>query len=170
MASPPQRLTTLLARLAESGTEFVLVGGLAAVAQGAPLATVDVGVVPRREPANVERLLAFLDAVDARYRGRALPWPRARAGPPSHPGGPARRRPPPACDPARPARRAGDRRGRARRGRPSTTLPVRVRPFTGLLRWCPILDLAFRISPALPPRRGGFPPCVRPHASRSCAS
>jgi hypothetical protein len=70
MASPPQSLTTLLARLAASGTDFVLVGGLAAVAQGAPLATVDVDVVHRREPANVERLLAFLGAVDARYRGR----------------------------------------------------------------------------------------------------
>jgi hypothetical protein len=30
-------MTTSLARLAASGTEFVLVGGLAAVAQGAPL-------------------------------------------------------------------------------------------------------------------------------------
>jgi hypothetical protein len=30
MASPPPSLTTLLARLAASGTEFVLVGGLAA--------------------------------------------------------------------------------------------------------------------------------------------
>jgi hypothetical protein len=72
MASPPQSLTTLLARLAASGTDFVLVGGLAAVAQGAPLATVDVDVVHRREPANVERLLAFLASVDARYRGRPL--------------------------------------------------------------------------------------------------
>ena len=71
MASPPQSLTTLLAQLAASGTEFVLVGGLAAVAQGAPLATVDVDVVHRREPASVERLVAFLEAVDARYRGRA---------------------------------------------------------------------------------------------------
>lgn len=70
MASPPQSLTTLLARLAASGTEFVLVGGLAAVAQGAPIATVDVDVVHRRDPGNVERLLAFLDALDARYRGR----------------------------------------------------------------------------------------------------
>lgn len=70
MASQPSSLTTLLARLAASGTEFVLVGGLAAVAQGAPLATVDVDVVHRREPGNVDRLLAFLAAVDARYRGR----------------------------------------------------------------------------------------------------
>ena len=70
MASPPQSLTTLLARLAASGTDFLLVGGLAAVAQGAPLSTVDVDVVHRRDPANVTRLLAFLESVDARYRGR----------------------------------------------------------------------------------------------------
>ncbi len=70
MASPPQSLTTLLARLAASGTEFLLVGGLAAVAQGAPLTTIDVDVVHRREPDNVARLLAFLETVDARYRGR----------------------------------------------------------------------------------------------------
>jgi hypothetical protein len=70
MASPPPSLTTLLARLAASGADFLLVGGLAAVAQGAPLATLDVDVVHRRDPANVERLLAFLTSVDARYRGR----------------------------------------------------------------------------------------------------
>jgi hypothetical protein len=70
MASPPQSLTTLLARLAASGTDFLLVGGLAAVAQGAPLATVDVDVVHRRDPENVSRLVSFLESVDARYRGR----------------------------------------------------------------------------------------------------
>jgi hypothetical protein len=70
MASPPQTLTTLLARLAASGADFLLVGGLAAVAQGAPLTTVDVDVVHRRDADNVERLLAFLGSVDARYRGR----------------------------------------------------------------------------------------------------
>lgn len=70
MASPPQSLTTLLASLAASGTDFLLVGGLAAVAQGAPLATIDVDVVHRRDADNVTRLLAFLESVDARYRGR----------------------------------------------------------------------------------------------------
>jgi hypothetical protein len=70
MASPPQDLTTLLARLAASGVDFLLVGGLAAVAQGAPMATVDVDVVHRRDPDNVERLLPFLASVNARYRGR----------------------------------------------------------------------------------------------------
>ena len=70
MASQPPGLTTLLARLAASGTDFILVGALAAVAQGAPLTTLDVDVVHRRDPSNVDRLLAFLDSVRARYRGR----------------------------------------------------------------------------------------------------
>jgi hypothetical protein len=69
MASPPTDLTTLLARLAASGVEFVLVGALAAVAQGAPLTTQDVDVVHARTPENVERLLLFLSSVGARYRG-----------------------------------------------------------------------------------------------------
>lgn len=70
MASPPADLTTLLGRLAASGADFLLVGALAAVAQGAPLTTQDVDVVHRRTPENVDRLLAFLAEVDARYRGR----------------------------------------------------------------------------------------------------
>lgn len=70
MPSQPPDLTTLLARLAASGADFVLVGALAAVAQGAPLTTLDVDVVHRRDPENVDRLLAFLAEVDARYRGR----------------------------------------------------------------------------------------------------
>ena len=86
MASPPA-LTTLLARLAASGADFVLVGGLAAVAQGAPLTTVDVDVVRRRDPENVARLLAFLGEIDGRYRGRpAGQLLRPEAGPLLGPG------------------------------------------------------------------------------------
>jgi len=70
MASPPAELTTLLTRLAASGAEFLLVGGLAAVAQGAPLTTQDVDIVHRRTPENVDRLLAFLASLNACYRGR----------------------------------------------------------------------------------------------------
>ena len=70
MDSPPSGLTTLLARLAASGTDFVLVGALAAAAQGAPLTTLDVDVVHRRGADNVDRLLDFLASIDARYRGR----------------------------------------------------------------------------------------------------
>jgi len=79
MASPPSELTTLLSKLADSGVEFLLVGGLAAVAQGAPLTTQDVDIVHRRTTENVERLLAFLSSVGARYRERTeVPIPPSR--------------------------------------------------------------------------------------------
>lgn len=68
MASPS--LTDLVELLAKSGVELVLVGGLAAAAQGAPIATFDVDIVHRRTAENVERLLAVLGSIDARYRGR----------------------------------------------------------------------------------------------------
>lgn len=60
--------SALLEGLAESGIEFVLVGGLAAVAQGVPMTTLDVDIVHRRTETNIERLLTFLKSVDARQR------------------------------------------------------------------------------------------------------
>jgi hypothetical protein len=66
-------LTTLLERLLAADVEFVLVGGLAAVVQGAPLTTFDVDVVHRRTDENVDRLMAFLTSVGARYRNRPSP-------------------------------------------------------------------------------------------------
>ncbi|HLK89251.1 MAG TPA: hypothetical protein VKZ18_05130 [Polyangia bacterium] len=70
MPSPPSDLTTLLGRLAATGADFVLVGGLAAVAQGATLTTQDIDIVHRRTPENVDKLLAFLSAINATYRER----------------------------------------------------------------------------------------------------
>jgi hypothetical protein len=69
MASPA--LETLLETLATSGVDFVVVGALAAVAQGAPITTHDLDIVHHREIANVERLVAMLLAIDARDRGRS---------------------------------------------------------------------------------------------------
>lgn len=78
--------TTLLRELALSEITFVLVGGLAAVAQGAPITTFDVNIVHERGPENVERLAAFLNMHDACYRGRPgdtslRPDPDALLGP-----------------------------------------------------------------------------------------
>ena len=67
---PPTQLTTLVAELAAAGIDFVLVGGLAAVAQGAPVTTYDVDIVHDRAAGNVATLVAFLGSVSARYRGR----------------------------------------------------------------------------------------------------
>lgn len=70
MASPS--LESLLATLATSDIEFIVVGMLAAVAQGAPVTTHDLDIVHRRTPENVARLVDLLvNQLDARYRGRA---------------------------------------------------------------------------------------------------
>lgn len=64
------QLTLLLTQLGRSGVDFILVGGLAAVAQGAPVTTFDVDIVHARDADNVARLVAFLEGINARYRGR----------------------------------------------------------------------------------------------------
>jgi hypothetical protein len=70
MGSPS--LTTLLEKLAASDVEFIVVGMLAAVAQGAPVTTHDVDIVHRRTPENVARLVDLLvNELDARYRERS---------------------------------------------------------------------------------------------------
>jgi len=67
---PADDLTTLLDRLVTGKIEFILVGGLAAVAQGAPITTHDLDIVHRRAEENVNRLAATLRSLNARYRGR----------------------------------------------------------------------------------------------------
>jgi predicted nucleotidyltransferase len=62
------KLVATLRRLRESEVEFVLVGGLAAVLNGAPIQTFDVDLVYSREPANIDRLLAVLRSLDAVFR------------------------------------------------------------------------------------------------------
>jgi len=48
--------------------KFVLVGGLAAALDGAPVTTYDVDVVHARDDANVQRLVAVLADLDAIFR------------------------------------------------------------------------------------------------------
>jgi predicted nucleotidyltransferase len=71
----PRQLTSILGALLGEGVEFVLVGALAAVAQGAPLTTHDVDIVHARTPENLDRLIVALTKVNARYRGRAAESP-----------------------------------------------------------------------------------------------
>src|SRR5262249_11753310 len=59
---------TLLQALHGSGVEFVLVGGVAAVVEGAIVYTQDVDVVVSPAPANLERLLATVRNLDFTYR------------------------------------------------------------------------------------------------------
>lgn len=61
-------LSNIIEGLLESGVEFILVGGLAAVVQGAPITTIDVDIVHEQSPENIERLYEFLTSIDAFHR------------------------------------------------------------------------------------------------------
>jgi hypothetical protein len=65
---PESDFEATLRALHASGVDFILVGGLAAVLNGAPVNTFDVDIVHSREPANIERLLMVLDSLDATFR------------------------------------------------------------------------------------------------------
>ncbi len=66
----PRQLTSLVGVLLTERVDFVLVGALAAVAQGAPVTTHDVDIVHARTAENLDRLMAVLTKLNARYRGR----------------------------------------------------------------------------------------------------
>src|SRR3990172_2926365 len=62
------RFAEILRLLAEGDVEFVVVGMAAGILHGAPVTTVDLDVVHRRDPENVARLLRVLGELDAVYR------------------------------------------------------------------------------------------------------
>ncbi|MFH2009665.1 MAG: hypothetical protein ABI333_23935 [bacterium] len=62
-------LLTLLRTLAEREIEFMVVGGMAGVLQGAPVVTADLDIVHRRSNDNVQRLLSTLIDLEAVFRG-----------------------------------------------------------------------------------------------------
>jgi len=70
----PQRSSTdllaILRVLKAQDVDFIVVGGVCAVLQGAPINTFDLDVVHSREPANIERLLRALSEMDAHYRAQ----------------------------------------------------------------------------------------------------
>ena len=59
----------ILQRLNKHHVDYVLIGGLAAVAQGSAIATFDVDVAYARDRANLERLAGTLSEIGARLRG-----------------------------------------------------------------------------------------------------
>lgn len=63
-------LEALIRALADAGVEMIVVGGAAAVIHGAPITTQDLDVVPRLGPGDVERLVAVLADLEARFRPR----------------------------------------------------------------------------------------------------
>lgn len=61
-------LSALLEGLINAGIEFILVGGLAAVVQGAPITTMDVDIVHRQTAENIDKLIKFLKSIGAYHR------------------------------------------------------------------------------------------------------
>jgi hypothetical protein len=59
----------LLRVLHEAGVQFILVGGMAAIAHGAARVTYDLDVVYERSPQNLQRLAAALRPLRPRLRG-----------------------------------------------------------------------------------------------------
>jgi hypothetical protein len=72
----------MLELLDAAGVEFIVVGGVAAFAQGAPLVTIDLDIVPKRDEENVRRLTGVLGTLGAFARGRPglVPGPEALKG------------------------------------------------------------------------------------------
>ena len=60
--------TAILTVLVRHKVEFVVVGGMAAILQGVPLATLGVAIVHSRESDNVTRLLGAMEELGAVYR------------------------------------------------------------------------------------------------------
>jgi hypothetical protein len=62
----------ILEVLTRHGVQFVIVGGFAAVAQGSPIPTIDVDIVPATDRDNYVRLSAALNELDARVRAAGV--------------------------------------------------------------------------------------------------
>lgn len=65
----PTQIREIIAHLCAHRVAFVIVGGAAALLQGAPINTFDIDILYARDEENIERLLAALDAMDAIFRG-----------------------------------------------------------------------------------------------------
>ncbi len=65
------RFLDILTLLTRHEVEFIVVGGVAAILEGAPVSTFDLDVVYRRSDENNARLAAALHEINARYKDLA---------------------------------------------------------------------------------------------------
>ena len=63
----------IVGTLARHDVEYVLIGGMGAVAHGSTLPTEDVDITPARDRANLDRLASALSELGARIRSEAEP-------------------------------------------------------------------------------------------------
>jgi predicted nucleotidyltransferase len=71
MTTPTFDLRAILEVLTRHRVDFIVVGGVSAVLQGAPINTFDLDLVHSRSPENLTRLLVALQELDAHYRDLA---------------------------------------------------------------------------------------------------
>jgi predicted nucleotidyltransferase len=65
----PNFVEEIVARLQDAGVEFLVVGGVSAILQGATFTTMDLDLCYRRTPANISRLVQALAPLHPRPRG-----------------------------------------------------------------------------------------------------
>jgi len=71
MTTPPIKFRKAVEVLARHHVDFIVVGGFAAVLEGAPVSTFDLDIVPERSPENISRLIAALREMKSVYRDPA---------------------------------------------------------------------------------------------------
>jgi hypothetical protein len=86
MPDPDLDSLILLKVLSEHNVDFIVVGGMGAVLQGAALATFDLDIVHSRAPENLNRLVSALRVLKAYYREHHDPALQPEAGPLAGPG------------------------------------------------------------------------------------
>jgi hypothetical protein len=69
---PELDAATIVAALARHRVSYVLIGGLAAIAQGSPFPTVDIDVTPAKDAENLSRLSDALRELDAKVRAEGV--------------------------------------------------------------------------------------------------
>jgi len=88
MPDPAPDFLAILEELTAQSVDFIVIGGIGAALQGAPVTTFDLDLVHSREAENVKRLLLALQALEAIYREqperRLTPSAVALAGPGHH--------------------------------------------------------------------------------------
>jgi hypothetical protein len=78
VAQPPEfRPRRILEALVSHGVDFVLIGGLAGIARGSSYPSYDIDIAYARDHANLERLAAALQELEAKLRGAPAELPFA---------------------------------------------------------------------------------------------
>jgi hypothetical protein len=71
MNKPTADFIRILEVLVTHDVAFLIVGGVGAVLQGAPLSTFDLDIVHARDERNIKKMIAALKTLNASYRGRS---------------------------------------------------------------------------------------------------